>query len=54
MIVLVNDKSLTESLSWLKNGTRVFASEDAVWPNAYHKDRELNSILNNILTKYIV
>lgn len=54
MIVLVNDKSLTESLSWLKQGTGVFASEDAVWPNAYHKDRELNSILNNILMKYIV
>jgi hypothetical protein len=54
MIILVNDKSLTESLSWMKTGEGVFTSQDEVWPNAYHKDKELNNILNNILMKYIV
>jgi hypothetical protein len=54
IIMLINDKSLYESLSVTKTGSGVFSSANKVWPHAYHTDRELNSILTSILLKYIV
>lgn len=54
-IVLVNDKSLEESLSWKRKGEGLFTNSDKeLWNNAYFKDRELNHLINNILMKYLM
>lgn len=55
IIVLVNDKSLQESLSWKRQSKGLFInSRKELWNNAYYKDRELNHLINNILMKYLM
>ena len=53
-IMLVNDKSLSESLSWTRTNKGIFSQTEGLWENAYHKDRELNNLLNNILMRYLM
>ena len=55
IIMLVNDESLNESLSWKRQSKGVFKeSASILWNNAYYKDEELNSIINSIMLKYLL
>lgn len=52
-IVLNNDKSFKESLSFSKKSTGIF-KDNSMWSLAYYKNQKLNNIINNILMKYLL
>jgi hypothetical protein len=52
-MVLVNDKSFEESLSFTKKNKGIF-KDSKPWTNAYYKNQQLNNIINNILMKYLM
>lgn len=52
-IVLNNDKSFKESLSFTRSSTGVF-KDAGMWNLAYYKNQKLNNIINNVLMKYLL
>lgn len=55
IIILANDTSLKESLSFTTTGNKLFKSKNKKEKlmNSYYKDRELNHIVMNILVKVL-
>lgn len=52
-MVLVNDESFKESLSFTKTNKGIFKNSKP-WSSAYYKNQQLNNIINNIMMKYLM